>query len=82
MIDLLAYRNRVALEEKLLECNDKYLYEEELPEEIIELLDHFSELNLKKSSEYNIKCFFELLDELIGCIDILKKDSDKNDESC
>lgn len=59
------YEDRIRLREKMLELADKEFYEENIEREDIEMLKMFQELNVDKSTEQNIKNFFEVLDLLV-----------------
>ena len=59
------YEDRIRLREKMLELADKEFYEESIEREDIEMLKMLQELNVDKSTEQNIKNFFEVLDLLV-----------------
>ena len=59
------YEDRIRLREKMLELADKEFYEENIEREDIEMLKMFQDLNVDKSTEQNIKNFFEVLDLLV-----------------
>ena len=59
---------REALKKKLLEIADKQKYGEPITAEEIELLECFDFLTIEKSTKSKIENFFEVLDEVIYCV--------------